>query len=470
VFIGDRAEGNFIGRGRGAGDFFKGKIDYLRIYRQVRDDFDAIDFLPPALTQVVDKESCERASKLAIKLAAGKGAAEWAKKRAAKLKALPPEPARGIPGEGAKLSGRASEILNKSEKLTELNKKRRALHTRRSALDKKVIEKFEALARTIKAKKDIDEHRKKINDTRREVRAGSEYTNLAKAIHEAEQRFRKFDAEVRGRDGIKSLHEKATAAETRRRKIEESIRNLPEIKKARDLQQKEKDGRKRNELRRKYDTLLNARMASDPARKKAEAQRRALWDRYNKMLKDALDFHPERAKTMNQRDVLRKELPVLVKRLEKDRSIGKLQKSLEQKRRDLEKKKRNFLSAQQKSGEHKDEYKKILAELAGVDRAIDKEKKRMHSDNIVELAAIGKRLYELEMDAKWWRYDGAGLYQQRAGLTPNPYLIGVNSGPLKFQQGLKFTTTVNWDYRVREEISGRLMPIMKKWLKRVRGY
>ena len=470
VFIGDRAEGNFIGRGRGAGDFFKGKMDYFRIYRQVRDDFDAIEYLPPALTQVVDKESCERASKLAVRFAAGKGAAEWAERRAAKLKALPPEPARGIPGEGAELSSRASEILNKSDKLTELNKKRGVLHTRRNELDKKVIEKFEALGKTIKAKKDIDEHRKRIDNTRRDIRAGSEYTNLAKAIHDAEQRLREFDAEVRGRDGIKSLHEQATSAETRKRQIEESIRNQAELKKARDLQQKEKDGRKRNELRRKYDTLLNARMASDPVRKKVEAQRRDLWDRYNKMLKDALDFHSERTKTMNQRDVLRKKLPVLVKRLEKDRSVGKLQKLFEQKRRDLETKKRDFLSDQRKSGEHKDEYKKTLAELAGVDRAIDKEKKRMHSDNIVELAAIGKRLYELEMAAKWWRYDGAGLYQQKAGLTPNPYSIGVNSGPLKFQQGLKFTTTVNWDYRVREEISGRLMPIMKKWLKRVRGY
>ena len=470
VFIGDRPEGNFIARGRKKVDFFKGKMDYFRIYRQVRDDFDAIDFLPPALTQVVDKESCERASKLAVKFAAGKGAAEWAKRRAAKVKALPPEPARGIPGEGQKLSRRKNEILNKSKKLSELNEKRGTLHRKMSQLDKKVIEKFEALAETLKTKKEIAEHRKKIDDTRREIRTGSEYTGVTKAIQEAEQRLRKFDTEVRGRDGIKSLEEKARAADTRKREIDEAIRNLPELKEAMDLHRKEKDRRKRDQLRRKYDSLLNAKMSSDPARKKAEARRLTLWNRYNKMLKDALDFHIERTTTIGKLDALRKKLPVLTARLEADSSIGRLEKSLERKRQDLEKKKREFMAAQRKSGEHKDEYRKILAELATVDRAIPEEKNRMLSDNLAELAAIGKRLYEIEMAAKWWRYDGQGLYAQRAGLTPNPFAIHVNAGPLKFQQGLKFTTTVNWDYRVGTEVRGKLPPIMKKWLQRVRGY
>ena len=354
VFLGDRAEGSFIGCGRGEAGFFKGKIDYFRIYRQVREDFDAIDFLPPALTQVVDKESCARAGRLAVKLAAGKGASEWARRREEKVKALSPEPPRGVPGEREKLNRRRDEILNRSEKLTELNEKRGTLHGRMSTLDRKVIEKFEGLPETIKAKKDIDEHRKKIDDTRREIRSGGEYTSLTKTIRAAEQRLRKFDAEVRGRDGIKSL--------------------------------------------------------------------------------------------------------------------GELKASFEQKRRGLEKKKREFLAARRKSGEHKDEYKNILAELAGIDRAIGKEKKRMRSDNIAELAKIGKRLYEIEIAVKWWRYDGQGLYAQRAGLTPNPFVISVDTRALELQQGLKFSTTVDWDYRVREEISGVLPTIMKKWLERVRGY
>jgi len=54
VFIGDRPEGNFIACGRGKKAFFKGRIDHLRIYRKVHDNFDAIGRVPPALTQIPD--------------------------------------------------------------------------------------------------------------------------------------------------------------------------------------------------------------------------------------------------------------------------------------------------------------------------------------------------------------------------------------------------------------------------------
>ena len=65
VFIGDRAEGNFIGCDRNKARFFKGRMDYFRIYRKVHDDFDALGEVPLALTQVVSKETCEKAIQLA---------------------------------------------------------------------------------------------------------------------------------------------------------------------------------------------------------------------------------------------------------------------------------------------------------------------------------------------------------------------------------------------------------------------
>ena len=52
VFIGDRPEGNFIARGRGKNEFFKGKMDHFRIYRKVHKDFDALGPAPSALTQM----------------------------------------------------------------------------------------------------------------------------------------------------------------------------------------------------------------------------------------------------------------------------------------------------------------------------------------------------------------------------------------------------------------------------------
>ena len=470
VFIGDRAEGNFIGCDRNAADFFKGKMDHFRIYREVHDDFDAIGDVPYALIQTADKETCARTSRLAIKLAASKGAAEWAKRRAAKVKVLAPEPPRGMGGERERLSRRKTDILNTSEKLTELNKTRGALYAGKGTLDKKLIEKFNALAETLKANREITEHRKKIDFTRREIKSGSEYVGATKAIRGAEELRGRFDREVRQSDRIKSLEENARAADTRKREIEESIRKLPELKKAMDLHLQEKDGQKRNALRRKYDSLLDAKKSSDSEYQKTETARRELWDRYNKTLSNALDNHAERTKTIGELDALRKKRTVLTARLEADRSISELAASLERKRQGLEKRKREFMAAQRQAGELKKEYKNIHAEIPVIDRAIVEEKKRMLSDNLVELAAIGKRLHEIELEAKWWRYDGQGLYGQRAGLTRNPFVISVDENILIFQQGLKFRTSADWDYRVREEVRGEVPPIMKKWLEKVRGY
>jgi hypothetical protein len=39
-----------------------------------------------------------------------------------------------------------------------------------------------------------------------------------------------------------------------------------------------------------------------------------------------------------------------------------------------------------------------------------------------------------------------------------------------FQQNLVYHTTVDWDDRTREEVSGKVTAKMKEWLTRVRGY
>ena len=52
VFIGDRPEGNFIACGRNQDEFFKGRMDHFRIYRNVHKDFNALGPVPYALTQM----------------------------------------------------------------------------------------------------------------------------------------------------------------------------------------------------------------------------------------------------------------------------------------------------------------------------------------------------------------------------------------------------------------------------------
>jgi len=52
VFIGDRAEGNFIASDRSKGKFFGGSMDYFRVYRKVHEDFSSVGAPPEALIQV----------------------------------------------------------------------------------------------------------------------------------------------------------------------------------------------------------------------------------------------------------------------------------------------------------------------------------------------------------------------------------------------------------------------------------
>jgi hypothetical protein len=56
VFPGDRPVGNFIACGRNKDAFFKGKLDHLRVYRQVHDDFGSLGAPPSALLQGRDFE------------------------------------------------------------------------------------------------------------------------------------------------------------------------------------------------------------------------------------------------------------------------------------------------------------------------------------------------------------------------------------------------------------------------------
>jgi len=97
VFIGDRPEGNFIGCDRNRGRFFKGRMDYFRIYRKVHEDFSAIGKRPPD---------------------ADKLAAEWTRQRLAKEKELAENsPLKNMAKEAEQLNRRRSELLGTSEKL-----------------------------------------------------------------------------------------------------------------------------------------------------------------------------------------------------------------------------------------------------------------------------------------------------------------------------------------------------------------
>jgi len=352
VFIGDKAEGNFIGCDRNKAGFFKGRIDHFRIYRKTHDDFYAIGKGDPNQSRL---------------------AADWTRRRVALEKELAEKSIFTNMGkEAEELNRRRSQLLGTSDKLTELNEKRGEASKKKGELDGEVIAKFDSLAATVKATRKIAELREQVDRINRQIQQSSEYTAATQAIRAAEQQ---------------------------------------------------------------------------------------------------LDLHGGWTQTSRKLDALRKDLPHLMERLKANHpDLSALEASLEQKRKSFEQKKREFLSRETEVGALTDEYKKVLAELDALDRAVAEEKKRLVVENLEELARIGERLHDMEYKRKHWRYDGQGLALKKAGMERNPFQHVVEESILMLHEGLEFRTSADWDYRTRQELENRVPPTMKEWLERVRGY
>ncbi len=475
VFVGDEAEGNSIGcfincDGHPAW-LFKGRIDHFRIYRQVHDDFDVIGQVPLALTQVLSEETCRRAAE-PLDEKYTELADQWRERRDAKQRELSQQPDPNQPDvDPEELNRRRSQLLNESDLLTELNQKRSTLHTAKSELDRKAREKFELLAETVEANERIAQTRQTIERIRREIRETDEYTEAAEAVRAAERRLGEIERHVRESARFKVLEEAARAADVERNEAEEAVRQLPEVRKAREAYEQEEDRPKKDELRRKYESLLGAQRSSDENFQNAETNRRESWDRYHRSLREVLDVHPQRTKTREEIDALRKALTDLERKLKADRpELTESEAALKQRQQDLDEARRAFMARQPGSGEWKDDFRRVLGELEAVDRAIAEEKRRLQRDNVDELAEIGRIFHERAQRAKFWRLDGQGLALQETGLAQDPFARHVDRSVRTFQQSLGFRTSADWEYRTRQEINDDVTPIMKTWLERVRGY
>jgi len=451
VFIGDKAEGNFIACDRNKSSFFKGRIDHFRIYRKMHKDFYAIGKPNPNL------------HKLAL---------QWTKRHAAKQKELAENSIfKNMGKEAEQLHRRRAQLLNTSDKLTDLNERHGAASRRKGEIEREVLDKFNALKDTVNATKEIAKLRENIQRINRELRESGEYAAATQAIQKLQQRLGEFDREVRESEEVKALEEKARAEDEKKRKIEEAIRQLPELKKAMELHQNEKDNQKRDELRRKYDSLVNAKRFASVEHSSADILSREFRNQHKRMIDEQLHGHPERTKTIRRLDALRRNHPELLRKLKTNHpSLSKLEESFRQKQKSFDEKKRGFLTRQPRTGEFKDEYKRLLAELEVIGRAIAEERKRLLEVNREELAKIGARLHEMDYKRKHWRYDGAGLAMKKAGLGPNPLHNLKEPSILTLHEKGNYRTSADWDYRTRQELENKVPPTMKAWLERVRGY
>jgi hypothetical protein len=156
VFLGDRAEGNFIACGRNQDQFFQGRMDHFRIYREVHDDFDELAPIPFALTQLLEWSEQDQ-----------KRADTWETLRKATV---------------AERNGDA--------KLDLLYARVKEIATQKRTLDQKIRNEFKDLPSTVKAEQEIKELRSKTNALMALIREDNEYTKLAESIRVSEQQRR----------------------------------------------------------------------------------------------------------------------------------------------------------------------------------------------------------------------------------------------------------------------------------------
>jgi hypothetical protein len=93
--------------------------------------------------------------------------------------------------------------------------------------------------------------------------------------------------------------------------------------------------------------------------------------------------------------------------------------------------------------------------------------KRIEQDKSGEGAKLTAQIEKLRKEAEALRV-GALKSAHLFGTNPYP---GKEAAELKnLQQMVRYHTTADWDYRMREEVDGAAPPKMKEWLIRVRGY
>ena len=349
VFPGDQPEGNFIARGRNGEDFFKGKLDHFRIYREVHDDFSAIGPTPAPLTQLqVWSGKTQQLSD------------DWDERRKAKEDELK----AGSYGELLeKINERKKDIANlfKTKQREELEASQRKAHEEKRALDRKLHDEFRKLPGIMDMEKEDRELRDKTNRITAELRKNSEYVKLNEKVRGLEadkDRSKRRDEIDRTRKKMNELHEKLKKAHT----------ELPGLHKTRSEKEK----------------VLHA------------------------------------------------------------------------KRREFEQRFRS-----------RAEYKKAEKAIADSKKALEDEKARAEKKFSRDIARINEDISNISEEAEILRKETlmkAHLFGQ------NPY-PGKTAAELKaFQDTLVYHTTVDWDYRTKEEVKGTVTPKMKEWILRVRGY
>jgi len=455
VFIGDRAEGNFIGCSRNKDAFFKGQIDHFRIYRTVHDDFEALGPPPLALTQVPDWSPEDQ-----------KLHDQWEGRKMAIEAKLDAGRYGKIQEQIKQLGKRKSDLYKaKSDKLQKLEAQARQASQDKSALDRKMQDEYKNRPETAKTEQEIKELRKKIDAARREIRESDQYVKAAGEIKTCENQRRDLENRIRQSPKVKAAEAKTKAADEQKRAAEKRLSELPEIKKAADLAAKETDGRKRRTLQDQHRRLLETARKSDPQWRKADRDYRSFRDAARKLLQREIEANPERRKLNARHRKLREALSTLAARLEKAHpQLGGLNESYRSKQDALNSARRRIEQRHRAADAYEQAEARRTAAGQAVREAAQEDRKRIEQSK--EFIDLGAQIAALQGQAQAIRADAlkrAGVF----GANPHP---GENAARKQAEWRMfTYRTTADWSDRVRGD-RDKVPPKMLKWLKDVRGY
>jgi len=235
------------------------------------------------------------------------------------------------------------------------------------------------------------------------------------------------------------------------------------------LSEQEKDNKKKNELRNKYNRLLAAKRSTDSEYQKAEIAGQRLNRLRQETLRQEVQAHAGRKRLEGLIRKLRQELGALNKHLrETNPELVRLEKAAGEKQTALNKKRAEF--EKQYRARTAGDYKKAEANRVAARKAIEDERKRLAEATKAQAAEIDTRIAKLQTEAGvLWN---SGL--KKAGLFGrNPYPGAGAARQQDIRRQFKYHTTADWSDRILDDgrrDEGDAPPKMTKWLKRVRGY
>jgi hypothetical protein len=408
VFGGDRAEGNFIGCSRNRDRFFKGLMDHFRIYREVHENFGALDPAPFALTQVQEWTDADQHR-----------ADTWEARRKVKEAEL----------------NRSAKIVVLDARVKELAKEKRDLEQEKRSLEQKTRDEFNALPGTVTSEKEIKELKAKAGVLSSRVRQDNEYKKLAERIQACEQQRRELEKAIRNSAAFKALSVPLDAVNGRKQKAEQRIRQLPTFVETMRLADEEGDLQKKRVLIEKYNGLFQSEKLSDLKWQMADIAQRRVQNQRRTLEGAEHRKHVGLATKNNEHRRLRGNLSDLTEKLRGTYpELSKLDKLVWEKQGALTKARKRHEDKQR----GQNEYTQVGEAYAAASKALRDEKNRLF-----EKAGVSGR---------------------------NPFSKSDATQHKNFQKTLEYHSTADWDHRTREEVSGAVPPKMENWLLRVRGF